>query len=674
MHISLNISNFYKMKNRNQYLLKKYYDIDNDIKRNFEQLSRNQFPKGTIEYADNTLFLMRCELLQGVYQFISEHFNEILDIYKEHADLTGQFFVLTTYGISCRDNENITEATRILNKAYHISYQLDDYDLIVYGLINFICLDQSLNNLKNLLEIFNDVADYLPYVTNDKIIGAYHLNYGYMLFTNGYIEKAIEHYQLALEAYSKFYTNKQASNILAISSNLAELYLEEQDYQKAIDIYTETYEIANKVNDNSIAYDCLTGLIKTYQHFDDYKNAFKYLQLQNNIISSFKNYSRKSNSEKLFEYLSTELDESKDNVILANLELKKKTLELDKNIKQLHLIAEVGKKITLAKNINDLFDLMINTMYGHLDYDTMGLFIVDAKNSVIHGNHIAHKNQIAPYSNKISYDDKSQFSTYCIRENKDIFTSDLRNEYKNYIDIDPSKVTEEDEGCRIYCRLLEDKEIIGIFTIQIDKKGVYDEQLFQTMKSISAYVAIALSNINKTRLLEEKTKRLEELSYYDALTGLKNRRAFIEDNALVQDNPDNYQNIFLILADMNHLKLINDNFGHLEGDRYLAEIAKVLQAIAEGYNYHIYRISGDEFGVVILNGTEEEVIDYIAKVKQTCHDKNYQPYPLSLAIGYAHCHTLHENKLFSEAEKQMYLDKERYYDGSDFERRERHSI
>ncbi len=660
------------MKNRSQYLLDKYYDIDNDVQANFRQLSANKFAKGTIEYADNMLFLMRCELLKGMYHFISEHFKEVLDIYTKESDLAGEFFVLTTYGISCRDNENITEATRTLNKAYNLSYKLDDYNLILWGLINFICLDKYLNSAEKLLKIFDDVKKYLQYVTNQKIIGAYHLNYGYMLFSNGHIEDAIEHYQLALEAYSNYYSNEKASNILAVHSNLAELHLRLKDYQKAIAIYEDLYEVAESVEDNSIAYDCLTGLVESYQQLEDYKNAFKYLQLKNEKISLFKNHSTKVNSQKLNDYLSTELDESKSNVILANLELKRKTLELDENIKHLYLIAEIGKKITLAYNEDELFKLMIDTIYDNLEYDLMGLFIIDQKQSIIHADYIAHKNIIKPYSKQITFDSPRDFSAYCIRENTDILVDDLRGQYSDYITIDKSEVGENEEGCRIYCRLLEGNEIIGIFTIQSHKKGIYDDRLFQTIKSISSYVAVALSNINKTKLLEEKTQKLEELSYCDVVTGLKNRRAFTEYIDALQKDHDSYQSIALVLADMNHLKLINDNLGHLEGDKYLSEIAKIL--VETNNDYHIYRLSGDEFGVLILNTSEDEVIRYVAQIKETCQSRNYQPYPLSLAIGYDYCQTLDEHKIFSTAEKNMYDDKERYYQGSDIEKRRERAV
>ncbi len=655
------------MKNRNQYLLNKYYDIDNDVQGNFERLSANRFPKDSIEYADNTLFLMRCELLKGMYRFTSEHFSEVLDIYSKKEDLTGQFFTLTTYGLSCRDNENIIEATRILNRAYGIGYKLNNCDLILCGLVNFICLDKSLNSAEELLKVFHDVEEYLQYATSRKIIGAYHLNYGYMLFSNGYMDEAKEHYYLALDAYSKYYSNKQASNILAVHSNLAELHLALKDYQQAIAIYEDLYQVAESVEDNSIAYDCLIGLVEAYQQLSDYKNAFKYLQLVNEKISLFKTHSSKLNSKKLNEYLSIELDESKNSVILANLELTKKTLELDENIKQLYLIAKVGKKITLAHNEDDLFKLMIDTIYGNLEYDMMGLFIINPQEAVINANHVTYKNNIKPYSKQIKFDSRNNFSAYCVRENTDILIDDLKNQYSNYISIDESEVGNYERGCRIYCRLLDDNEIIGIFTIQSDNKGVYDDRLFQTIKSISSYIAIALSNINKTKLLEEKSQKLEELSYCDVLTGLNNRRAFVEYSESLQQNPDSYHSISLVLADMNHLKLINDNLSHLEGDKYLLEIANILVEMSN--NYRIYRLSGDEFGVLILNASESEVIQYIAKVKEECHAKNYQPYPLSLAIGYDYCHTLDEHKLFSNAEKNMYADKEKYYQEANFKKR-----
>lgn len=91
---------------------------------------------------------------------------------------------------------------------------------------------------------------------------------------------------------------------------------------------------------------------------------------------------------------------------------------------------------------------------------------------------------------------------------------------------------------------------------------------------------------------KQREVRLAHLALHDALTGLANRAAFLERQA--RTRPDGNA---LLLVDLDGFKQVNDRFGHLIGDAWLAEVARRLQQVVRRGDF-VARIGGDEFAVL----------------------------------------------------------------------------
>ncbi|TAL83366.1 MAG: GGDEF domain-containing protein [Rhodanobacter sp.] len=103
-------------------------------------------------------------------------------------------------------------------------------------------------------------------------------------------------------------------------------------------------------------------------------------------------------------------------------------------------------------------------------------------------------------------------------------------------------------------------------------------------------------------LLRNQRRYAEELrlqALRDPLTGVENRRAFMQRANLLLSEPRNAQRVphVLMLIDFDHFKRINDSAGHQAGDRVLAMVAEFLQA-GMGKQAHLARIGGEEFAVL----------------------------------------------------------------------------
>lgn len=96
----------------------------------------------------------------------------------------------------------------------------------------------------------------------------------------------------------------------------------------------------------------------------------------------------------------------------------------------------------------------------------------------------------------------------------------------------------------------------------------------------------------------ELTRRFKELANNDALTMIANRRAFLDELAVVQACPEHIRRIAVGVFDLDDFKAINDLYGHSTGDEVLREVGTRLQTFA-GPSVFIARLGGDEFAAIL---------------------------------------------------------------------------
>ena len=171
---------------------------------------------------------------------------------------------------------------------------------------------------------------------------------------------------------------------------------------------------------------------------------------------------------------------------------------------------------------------------------------------------------------------------------------------------------------------------------------------------------------------EKETMLFKADSETDAMTGLYNRRAFyvmldeINKHGTVRD-------ISIVVVDVNGLKQVNDEKGHLAGDEL---IVKTAESIHELYGNHgkTFRIGGDEFAIIITEPLDD-VQECVKQIRtRTDNSKLEHSDKLSVAIGIARGEDyldISVEELLEFADKAMYSDKEEYYKDKRHERRSR---
>ena len=171
-----------------------------------------------------------------------------------------------------------------------------------------------------------------------------------------------------------------------------------------------------------------------------------------------------------------------------------------------------------------------------------------------------------------------------------------------------------------------------------------------------------------TKKLKRANKKLENVSYTDSLTSLHNRRYFnlVYDRELKRAKRTHSYVTFMML-DIDFFKQYNDTYGHIEGDFALKSVAKVLNDTLKRPSDFVFRLGGEEFGVLLTQTDESnsaklarELCDNIRN-REIKHEGSTAHEFLTISIGVVCCiadSALNEEILISRADEMLYEAKE----------------
>lgn len=147
------------------------------------------------------------------------------------------------------------------------------------------------------------------------------------------------------------------------------------------------------------------------------------------------------------------------------------------------------------------------------------------------------------------------------------------------------------EGCK--CR-------VGVMIHASDIIGV--------SRDLSSLIVDYQETVQKNK---ELLREVNWNAYHDRLTSLYNRNRYIIDCMEQFSHQSGYG---VMSLDINNLKIVNDTYGHEQGDRLIHFVGKVLQTISEEGCTCCYRVGGDEFVLVRLHTSEEEMTELRGRI------------------------------------------------------------
>jgi len=207
--------------------------------------------------------------------------------------------------------------------------------------------------------------------------------------------------------------------------------------------------------------------------------------------------------------------------------------------------------------------------------------------------------------------------------------------------------------------LLNLKIILALIIIAV---LVISYMVFSSIQKDHEYLEIA------TKKLKRANKKLESVSYTDSLTSMHNRRYFnlVYEKELKRAKRTHSYITFMML-DIDYFKQYNDTYGHLEGDKALQEVSKVLQETLKRPSDFVFRLGGEEFGVLLTQTDESssaklarEICD-VVRGKKIPHKASKSCEYLTVSLGVVCCiadDALNEDILLSRADEMLYEAKE----------------
>ena len=176
------------------------------------------------------------------------------------------------------------------------------------------------------------------------------------------------------------------------------------------------------------------------------------------------------------------------------------------------------------------------------------------------------------------------------------------------------------------------------------------QHIKDTLELTTYFIASEIAN---NRYIDQ----LREMNKIDMLTGVMNRNAMNARIAAISgQDKEKTGRLGIVFADMNGLKYINDNKGHMAGDMLLKNAAMILKSTFIGDE--IYRAGGDEFLILLRDTTEAEMEGKIADIRKKAE--------LFEDVSFAAGSCLREpgmeiRQALAEADSRMYRDKENFY-------------
>lgn len=211
-----------------------------------------------------------------------------------------------------------------------------------------------------------------------------------------------------------------------------------------------------------------------------------------------------------------------------------------------------------------------------------------------------------------------------------------------------------------FLSLLERDTIISItYRLMLNGKPEYMNLRAVMPDNDTRHVVIGVTNIDSTMKKESELKAAVDMANKDALTGVRNKYAYLSLMSELDEKIKSGEDIAfaVVVCDINDLKKINDQKGHIEGDNYIKTACYTICSIYK--HSPVFRVGGDEF-VVVLRDADYENREQLFSNIHCIVSENRKRGDVIIATGmseFAPGEDAEANDVFRRADDAMYKNK-----------------
>lgn len=169
-------------------------------------------------------------------------------------------------------------------------------------------------------------------------------------------------------------------------------------------------------------------------------------------------------------------------------------------------------------------------------------------------------------------------------------------------------------------------QTLGILTLHSSMPGTFRGSELQPLESVADICANSIQNAHYV-------ERVKQLAYLDGLTGIFNRRFFeMRINEEVERARRYSTGVAVIIADIDHFKRLNDEFGHLLGDEVLRQVSSIFHQHVRKMDV-VCRYGGEEFAILLTQTNEQQALTVAEKLRKQVQQWQFPGVPRAITVS-----------------------------------------
>ncbi|MFK5883259.1 MAG: diguanylate cyclase [Candidatus Izemoplasma sp.] len=329
-------------------------------------------------------------------------------------------------------------------------------------------------------------------------------------------------------------------------------------------------------------------------------------------------------------------------------------IRLKKILKANELILEIKDIIDNVSDLNQMFDYFLSKIHNIISEVCRSCILkIDEKDNLFLDSKFNFSDH---YAEKFSLPFKGSFAYMHMANDytRSVIINDIQKKYSDLFPI------QTEEGIAIESNistpLVVNGKFYGIVSVDSDKNRVFDDVDLYLLDFIKGQIERVIEKHNKYQTIKKE-------SILDPMTGVSNRRS-LENlfSDLVNKSRVENSTFLFVVFDLNKLKTVNDNYGHIAGDKVIKQFSFVINKQIRDYD-SFARFGGDEFVGIFVNVEEKILIERIESWRTyfSTHFLEFKGKNNVTEFSYGISKYPEEGTTFDElmdlADKRMYIQK-----------------
>jgi len=321
--------------------------------------------------------------------------------------------------------------------------------------------------------------------------------------------------------------------------------------------------------------------------------------------------------------------------------------QAEKRMENLTLLyKELGKAVNQSETINEFSGRILRILNNVIDYDMADILVYESEeNALVESAQIGYPRELEERTIKRQKVGRGErrVAAFSVFHKKAIYIDNMKeNELTQY----SRDLVEKFDLSEMYAvPLMTRGNLRGVLQVIVKSGKTLSRENRQLLDIISEEIAAGIAKI-------KAEEELRNIAIRDYLTGLYNHRYFYEKLEEEKGRNERYKEFFsLLYLDIDDFKVYNDTYGHIEGDKILKTLGKVLRRCLRKMD-SAYRYGGDEFVVLLPHTYKDQAKKVAERIREEIRRELYPIHKITVSIGVADSRTSED--VIKAADRAMY--------------------